>query len=73
MVVGLRDQYGLHAYLTALENAGLQARLDTEIKAGVRTGRETNERLIQILQTGKLAAEPPAVQEKVLVKAASQS
>ena len=73
LVVGLRDQYGLHAYLTALENAGLQASLDTEIKANARAGRETNERLIQILQTGKLSAEPPAAQENVLVKAASQS
>ena len=73
-VVGLRDQYGLHAYLTALENAGLQARLDTEIKANRQAGGDTNERLLQILHTGKLSAEPPpAAQENIRVKAASQS
>ena len=73
MVVGLRDQYGLHAYLTALENAGQQARLDAEIKGNRRAGRESNERLLQILHTGKLSVEAPAAQENIRVKAASQS
>jgi HEAT repeat protein len=72
MVVGLRDQYGLHAYLTALENAGLQARLDTEIKANPPAGRETNEILLEVLRTGKLSAEPPAPQESIRVEAASR-
>lgn len=33
MVASLRDKYGLHAYLTALENAGLQPTLHAEIEA----------------------------------------
>ncbi|MCU1299814.1 MAG: hypothetical protein JWQ87_98 [Candidatus Sulfotelmatobacter sp.] len=73
MVVALRDQYGLHAYLTAIENGGLQARLDTEIKATARSGRETNERLLEVLLTGKVSASPLAPQESTHAEAASQS
>jgi len=71
-VVALQDQYGLHAFLTALENAGLQASLVAESK-GNTGSRETNETLLQVLRTGKLSAEPPAGQENILVKAASPS
>jgi HEAT repeat protein len=71
-VVALHDQYGLHAFLTALENAGLQASLVAEIK-GNTGSRETNETLLQVLGTGKLSTEPHARQENILVKAASRS
>lgn len=73
MVVALRDQYGLHAYLTALENAGLQAKLEAEIKANTRTSRQTNDILLEILHTAKLSAESPAPQENTRVEAASRS
>jgi len=35
-VVALQDRYGLHAYLTALENAGLRGRLESELRANAR-------------------------------------
>jgi HEAT repeat protein len=71
-VIALQDQYGLHAFLTALENAGLQASLVAEIK-GNTGSRETNETLLQVLRTGKLSTEPRAPRENILVKAASRS
>src|SRR6266851_6965853 len=71
-VVALQDQYGLHAFLTALENAGLQASLVAESK-GNTGSRETNETLLQVLRTGKLSTEPRAPRENILVKAASRS
>jgi HEAT repeat protein len=71
-VVALQDQYGLHAFLTALENAGLQAGLVAAIKA--RTGqREADDILLQILQAAKLPADSDARQENILVKAVSRS
>jgi len=73
MVVALRDQYGLHAFLTALENAGLQASLVGGIKDNTRTSSETKEILLEILHTATLSAEPPAAQENIRVKAASRS
>jgi len=71
-VVALQDQYGLHAFLAALENAGLQASLVAEIK-GSTGNRETHETLLQVLGTGKLSSEPSVLQESVLAKAAAQS
>jgi HEAT repeat protein len=71
-VVALQDQYGLHAFLAALENAGLQASLVAEIKGNTGSG-ETHEALLQVLGTGKLSIEPPVLQENVLAKAASRS
>lgn len=70
-VVALRDQYGLHAYLTALENAGLQASLDAEIRSSGRGGNEMNEILLDVLRTGKLPS--PALPESIRAHAASQS
>jgi hypothetical protein len=70
-VVALRDQYGLHAYLTALENAGLQASLDAEIRSSGLDGNEMNEILLDVLCTGKLPS--PALPENIRAHAASQS
>jgi HEAT repeat protein len=59
-VVGTRDRYGLHAYLTALENANLRAKLDEELQASVNIGKEESSRLQKILRTGTLPADEPA-------------
>jgi HEAT repeat protein len=72
-VVALRDQYGLHAFLTAVENAGLQASLVVEIKNDIGNRSETREVLLEALRTGKLSVESNPPQENILVKAASQS
>ena len=71
-VVALQDQYGLHAFLAALENAGLQASLVAEIK-GSTGSTQTHETLLQVFGTGKLSSEPSVLQESVLAKAAAQS
>jgi len=73
MVVGLGDQYGLHAYLTALENAGLQASLEAAIRANTPGARETNEILLEVLQTAVLPAEPYVPQEHNRRAAAGRS
>jgi HEAT repeat protein len=64
-VVALRDRYGLHAYLTALENAGLLAKLQGEIKAIRRVSRSTKAILHEVLRTAMLPAEQPARHEEV--------
>lgn len=72
MVVGLKDQYGLHAFVTALENAGLQANLVAGIQNNPRASKETNKNLLDVLRTVKVTPEPLASEKHVLVKAASQ-
>jgi len=71
-VVALKDQYGLHAFLTALENAGLQPSLLEEIES-IATGGRTNEILLRVLQTGRLPGESTAHPRDILAKAAAQS
>ncbi len=73
MVVALQDQYGLHAYLTALENAGLQASLIAGIRDNPLAGRETIEMLLEVLRTGKVSAESSAPLENITAKAAAGS
>jgi len=53
-VVKTRDRYGLHAFLAALENAGLRNQLDAELrKEFARPGAELEE-LLGVLSAGKL-------------------
>jgi hypothetical protein len=58
--VAVRDRYGLHAYLTALENAGMRAQLEIELEANGRTVDDVKKRLQNVLETGTLPAEEPA-------------
>src|SRR6202140_217241 len=73
MVVALQDQYGLHAFLNAVENAGLQTSLAARIQTSPRASSETIQSLLEVLRAAKLSPEPPAPQESIRVKAASQS
>ena len=57
-VAASEDQYGLHAYCTALENAGLRARLESELAASPRVSEPERQRLFDFLRKGKLPAEP---------------
>jgi HEAT repeat protein len=68
-VVATRDRYGLHAYLTALENADLRGKLEVELQAGTRFDVEEKKRLENVLQGGALPAEEPATVESVQSKA----
>ena len=69
-VVAMRDRYGLHAYLTALENAGLQAKMETEVQAMRLASKQDKAVLLEVLRTG---AAPPyhLPQDKVSKVAAS--
>src|SRR6267378_3265658 len=59
-VVQTRDRYGLHAYLTALENADLRGKLEAEIQAGTKLNDEHKDLLQKVLQAGALPAEEPS-------------
>jgi HEAT repeat protein len=72
-LVAMRDRYGLHAYLTALENAGLQGRLESETSASKQISGQTRRILLEVLRTGTLPAEPHTSQEKAKVSAAAGS
>lgn len=71
-VVALRDQYGLHAFVTALENAGLQTKLIEDIENNLNISKETSTNLLDILRTAKLTPEPVVSEKILLVKAAAQ-
>ena len=58
-VVQSRDRYGLHAYLTALENADLRGKLEAEIQTGTKISDEEKGLLQKVLQTGALPSEEP--------------
>jgi len=69
-VVETGDRYGLHAYLTALENADLRAKLEQELQVSTEIKEEVRDRLQRVLRTGTLLAEEPAVSESLSGKAA---
>src|SRR5467141_5310966 len=69
-VVETGDRYGLHAYLTALENADLRAKLEQELQGSREIKEEVRDRLEKVLRTGTLLAEEPAVSESLSPKAA---
>jgi len=70
-VVQIRDRYGLHAYLTALENADLRGKLDGEIQASTKISVEGKDHLLRVLQTGALHEENPAIAEPARDQATS--
>jgi HEAT repeat protein len=57
-VAALKDRYGLHAYLTALENANLRRKLEDEIQEGRNLTPEKKRSLQEVLQTGRPPLEP---------------
>lgn len=64
-VVSTRDRYGLHAYLTALENGNLRGKLEESIQANAGIETEEKNRLLKVLQTGTLPPQEPATVESV--------
>jgi HEAT repeat protein len=69
-VVATRDRYGLHAYLTALENADLRGKLEESVQGSTKINDEEKNRLRKVLQTGTLPAEEPVITERAPDKAA---
>ena len=53
-VLETRDLYGMHAYLTALENAGLLSRMEANLRAAQDIGEQEKEDLLESLRGGKL-------------------
>jgi len=53
-VVAAHDRYGLHAFLAALDNAGLVATLRVELEASPQVADNTRAILMEILRTGQL-------------------
>jgi HEAT repeat protein len=69
-VIATQDRYGLQAYLTALENAGLRGKLEEELRASPAGNDEEKTRLWKILQTGVLLAEETVLAESGPAKSA---
>ena len=57
LVVAARDPYGWHAFLTALENVGLRAKLETELATSQQIREQERRHLQEVLRTGPLSAE----------------
>lgn len=53
-VIQLRDRYGLHAFLTAIENADLRGKLEAQIQNHMGVEEEEKVVLQKVLQTGAL-------------------
>jgi HEAT repeat protein len=56
-VVAANDRYGLHAYLTAVENANVLAKLEDELQGSASLAREEKDRLQSVLRSSSLAGE----------------
>lgn len=68
-VVESRDRYGLHAYLTALENANLRKELEKELQASTRIAPEERRYLQEVLETGTLTPQELLRMEHITAKA----
>jgi len=64
-VVAARDRYGLHAYLTAVENADVLGKLETELQESASIGPEEKERLQNVLRSGSLPVSDAAATENI--------
>jgi len=56
-VVASGDRYGLHAYLTAVENANVLARLADELQTCASLNSEEKERLQSVVRSGSLISD----------------
>jgi len=59
-VVAAGDRYGLHAYLTAVENADVLAKLEVELQSSASLPADEKGRLQNVLRSGSLVAEERA-------------
>jgi HEAT repeat protein len=71
-VIQLRDRYGLHAYLTAIENTALREKLELQLQNS-NMGEDELRRLQAVLQTGSLPPEEPELAEAVANPSESRS
>ena len=71
-VVVARDRYGLHAYLTAVENANVLAKLEEEVHTAASLTGEEKDRLQSVLRSGSLHASESAGSADITSVAALQ-
>lgn len=71
-VIETRDRYGLHAYLTALENANLRKNLEKELQTSTKITAAEKNYLQEVLQIGTLAPEELSRMGHVPVQAGSR-
>lgn len=64
-VIQLHDRYGLHAYLTAVENADLRGKLETQIQNSTSIEEEERSALLRVLQTGALPMKDRVLAQEV--------
>jgi HEAT repeat protein len=64
-VLQLHDRYGLHAYLTAIENADLRGKLETQIQNSTSIEEEERSTLLKVLQTGALPMKDRVIAQDV--------
>jgi HEAT repeat protein len=64
-VIQLRDRYGLHSFLTALENADLRGKLEAQLQSSTSIEEEERSVLHKVLQTGALPLKERARTEEV--------
>jgi HEAT repeat protein len=57
--VATRDRYGLHAFLTAVENADLRHKIEAELASCTHIKEEEKNQLLEVLLTGKLPSVQP--------------
>ena len=69
-VLATRDRYGLHAYLTAVENADLLGKLGSDLEQSTSIGPEEKERLQNVLRSGSLGVPDKSAPENVAKNAA---
>ena len=70
-VIHMRDRYGLHAYLTAIENAALREKFELQLQNSNMVEDEL-QRLQAVLQTGSLPPEEPESAEAVATQQESR-
>src|SRR6184192_1154441 len=70
-VIQLADRYGLHAYLTAIENAALREKFELQLQNSNMVEDEL-QRLQAVLQTGSLPPEEPESAEAVATQQESR-
>jgi HEAT repeat protein len=71
-VLELRDLYGIHAYLTAVENASLSCILEANLKEEQEIGEQEREQLLEVLKTWKLPNNEDALAAPAMHETARQ-
>ena len=66
-VVAAKDRYGLYAYFTALENADLRGKLESEVQNDMQIDEDVRKHLLDVLQAGTLSAAERVAVPKDLV------